>query len=307
MIQKIINILYRHPRSAYRTFKHFGGLLSYQKMKKERKEMQKQAGLLPPVTSYPDGLNIYFLTGKKYLYQTLFCIQSLTRVSQQHYHFTLIDDGSFDHSLIEQAKLKLPGCHILLSKEIEDNLKLCLPEHQYPKLHHKRRIYPHLKKLTDIHTLPGNKWRLVLDSDMLFWQEPRAMNAWLKSPRQPLFMRDCKAAYGYSKSLMEKCAGGRIQPLLNVGAVGLTAEMIDWAAIENWIEVMEAEEGTSYFLEQALSAMIVGATQSLILPAQDYLVNPTARQLNHKQGILHHYVDLSKKHYYTEAWRKIIL
>jgi hypothetical protein len=173
-------------------------------------------------------------------------------------------------------------------------------------LHHKRKVYPHIKKLIDIHTSNPVGWKLILDSDMLFWKEPVEMINWLKQPAQPIHMVDCVESYGYSEALMTKLCGTKIPHLLNVGIVGLNSSNIKWEIIENWVKELEETEGTSYYLEQALSAMLIGETTSTILNESDYKVNPTSIDLQHKVNTLHHYVDLSKEIYLKEAWRLIL-
>jgi len=265
-------------------------------------ELMKSKSIdLPPVQSYNDGLEIYFLTGKKYLYQTLFCIQSLVKYSNSKFKFILVDDGTFDQQLTDRVKMQLPGAAIITSKMIEQNLKNILPESSYPYLHHKRKVYAHIKKLTDIHTLPGNQWKLVLDSDMLFWAEPVKMIEWLHNPDKPLHMVDSDNSYGYTNQLMEKLCGRTIRPLINVGAIGLNSGEINWNNLEKWTKTLEETEGKTYYLEQALSAMLIADIPSTILNADEYIVNPD----DFSSGILHHYVDLSKEIYFTKAWQLV--
>lgn len=267
-----------------------------------RKEMEEKSKLLAPLTSYPDGLPIYFLTGQKYLYQTLFCIKSLVSCSKEKFSFVLVDDGSFNKDLIIRIKHQLPGSTIIDQVNIQKNLNEKLPINQYPHLHRKRIIYPHIKKITDIHTISSDPNKLILDSDMLFWEEPKAIINWLKSPTDILHMVDCVQSYGYTDQLMEKLANDKIKPLINVGVIGISSEAVNWDNLEYWIKKLESTEGTSYYLEQALTAMIIGSNNSLALDAKEYVVNP----LKTTKGILHHYVDLSKKQYYENAWRQFL-
>ena len=267
--------------------------------------MEQASFDLPPVISTTEGLSIYFLTGKNYLYQTLFCIQSLTKVTKSKFRFILIDDGSFDAKLIERIHIQIPCAEIITQKIIEQNLHQNLPLDKYPYLHQKRRVYPHIKKLTDIHTILHNPWKLVLDSDMLFWNEPAQMIDWLKNPNNPLHMVDCEESYGYSYKLMEALCGFKMRNLINVGAIGLNSRQINWDSIENWAKTLEEKEGASYYLEQALTAMLVSNSGSVILNANEYVVNPNKQMIINKNGVLHHYVDLSKEGYFKEAWKLI--
>ncbi|MDN3548738.1 hypothetical protein [Mucilaginibacter aquaedulcis] len=268
--------------------------------------MEQASTYLPPISSSKDGLPIYFLTGHKYFYQTLFCIRSLHLVSKCCFRFILVDDGSFDGQLIDRIKQQLPGATIVTKGQILHNLQNIIPLHKYPQLHHKRAIYPHIKKLTDIHTLSGTPWKLVLDSDMLFWNDPVALTDWLTQPTGPLHLIDCDEAYGYSSGLMKDLCGEEIKPLINVGAIGLDSSCINWDSLEQWIGLLEEKQGTSYYLEQALTAMIIGERHTIVLDASRYIVNPCEADITNQQSVLHHYVDLSKEGYYKKAWQKTI-
>lgn len=267
--------------------------------------MQKLAFNSTPVISHSDGSEIYFLTGKRYLYQTFFCIRSLAKVTSARFKFILIDDGSFDDGIIQTINQYLPGSKVVTQADIEENLSKTLPLQQFAVLHQKRKVYPHIKKLTDIHTIPGNDWKLVLDSDMLFWAEPVAVLNWLKKPGNPLYMQDCQNSYGYSKTLMEQLTGSKIPDFVNVGVIGLNSAQINWGQLNEWVATLEEKEGTSYYLEQALTAMLIGENQAKVLPSNEYIVNPDKAEIETRTGTLHHYVDLSKEGYFKKAWKTI--
>ena len=303
-MQKLINLLYRYPVAQLKKFRRFGGYFKYRKIMAARKQMENASFSLPAVTSVNDGLPVYFLTGKKYIYQTLFCIHSLVLVSKAKFRFVLVDDGTFDDYLIDRIKKQLPGCTLVTANEIEHNLKCVLPIETFPNLHRKRKEYPHIKKLTDIHTIQADEWKLVLDSDMLFWSEPTSLIAWLNNPQKPLYMVDCVEAYGYTHKLMKQLADAEIKPLINVGAVGLNSKTILWQQLDNWIEILEKSEGKTYYLEQALTAMLIGNKSAVVLNKEYYLVNPAV--INDKSAVLHHYVDLSKKLYFLDSWKHFV-
>lgn len=271
-----------------------------------KRQMEKASSNLPPIISHHNGLSIYFLTGKKFLYQTLFCASSLTKSCKESFQFILIDDGSFDQSLINQVEQQMPNAKLVLKDEIENNLNLKLPINEYPFLHQKRKVYPHIKKLTDIHTIDDNPFKLVLDSDMLFWNEPTEIINWLKRPNGCLYMLDCEESYGYDRSLMQSLCGFQIPELMNVGAFGVNSAIINWDNLELWSKALEEKQGASYFLEQALSAMLIANESKTILNKEEYIVNPNKDNNNLDKVKLHHYVDLSKKYYFETAWKKFI-
>ncbi len=264
-----------------------------------RKEMVEESKKLSTLTSHVGGFPIYFLTGKDYLFQTLYCALSLTKVSKEKFQFILVDDGSFDQIFIDQVKEQMPAVKLVLKDEIEQNLAEKLSEDKYPYLHYKRKVYPHIKKLTDIHTIDDNPSKLVLDSDMLFWNEPIELMNWLRFPNGCIYMLDSEESYGYDTEFMKSLCGHEIPKLMNVGAIGINSAIINWDEIEFWSKTLETKSGASYFLEQALSAM-----QNTILSKEEYIVNPNAFE-DLSRVKLHHYVDLSKKYYFEEAWKRV--
>lgn len=306
LFQRLVNFCYRYPKSELKKYRRFGGYRVYRKMQTGKKLMRKAACLLPAVQSYADGLPVYFLTGENFLYQTLFCIRSLTLAGDTKFRFTLVDDGSFSDAILKQIQIQLPYAEVITAREISENINKHLPEPAFPNIHRKRKVYPHLKKLTDIHTLPGERWKLVLDSDMLFWKEPAELINWLKNPTSPLVLKDCAQSYGYDTCLMQAVSGVEIKPLLNVGAVGLDSQTISWHDLEKWIAELEKAAGASYYLEQALTAMLVGGSALTMLPGSDYIVCPSDAEMLNKTGILHHYVDTSKKGYFIYLWKELL-
>ena len=269
-------------------------------------QMKKAAYKLSPMPCFDDGLKIYFLTGKNFLYQTLFCIYSIAKFSEEKFQFVLVDDGSFDETDLHFINSKLPGCLIITKETINDNLAQLLPIEQFPYLHHKRKVYPHIKKLTDVHSLRNlGEWKLVIDSDMLFWAEPAEIISWLKNPTSVIYMKDCEESYGFNTKDMETLCGNPIPDKLNVGVIGINSTTINWEEVEGWAKKLEVAYA-SYYLEQALSAMIVAGENKTMLPAAKYIVNPNLAEIKNPIGFLHHYVDLSKAGYFNIAWKNLL-
>ncbi|MXV52823.1 glycosyl transferase [Pedobacter sp. HMF7647] len=306
MFQKLVDKIYREPKFRWQEMNRFGGKKAYEQMLAGKTEMESASYSFSPIKCFHDGLPIYFLTGKKYLYQTLFCLKSLSKYCNEKFCIYLVDDGSFDAELISRVKRQLPGAIIIDSKTIENKIANYLPKTTFPVLNRKRAEYPHIKKLTDVHLFDGGpEFKLVLDSDMLFWAEPEELIAWLKNPQLTLHMVDCMESYGYPKAKLEAICNTVIPDLVNVGAIGLKSNNINWEKLEYWVDELENSEGKSYYLEQALSAMIIGSTPSVVLNSNDYIVNPSEKDVNTCKGTLQHYVDLSKKDYFNIAWKKV--
>lgn len=248
---------------------------------------------------------ITFLTGSRFWDMTAFCAWSLQQQVAEPLSFEFIDDGSL--TAAESAKLLriLPGSRMLGTAEVDERLQTALPAGLFDALRRRRQVYPHLRKLTDAHA--GRRgWRLVLDSDMLFFREPTTMLSWLRAPSGPLHMVDIDSYYGYSEALMQRLAGCPIPARVNVGVAGLRSEEIDWPTLQKWIVDLESAEGPQYLQEQALTAMLIArSAHAISLSPSDYRCCPSPHECINPSAALHHYVNEAKIGYFRHAWRKI--
>ncbi len=268
--------------------------------------MQAAAKTLDPRSALlPGAHEICFLTGKKYWYQTAFCAWSMAQQTGREFKVTVLDDGSIDAAFRDECARVFPGSTIMDRKIMDEQLDQHLPEQKFPALRSQRRTYLHLRKLTDAHV--GRRgWRLVLDSDMLFFRRPEAMLSWLDAPDRPIHMVDVQDAYGYPAATLEQLAGRAVPSCVNVGVCGLRSESIDWEKLEYWCAQLLARHGTSYYLEQALVALLLAEATPLRLPARDYLLMPTEAECQSPTATLHHYVAESKRGYFRHAWRRVL-
>ena len=116
-------------------------------------------------------------------------------------------------------------------------------------------------------------------------------------------MLDVHDAYGYPAATLTALAGGPVPSCVNVGVCGFRSEALDWELLERWATQLLARHGTSYYLEQALVALLAATAAPLRLPRSDYLLMPDLAECQRPTAALHHYVDLSKRGYFRHAWR----
>ncbi len=274
---------------------------------KAREQMESSIVDLPAIETKenPDDkiLQITFLTGDRFWYQTVYCAYSLLHYSPRPIRLKILDDGTLKSSQIKEIVRIFPIIQIDRYEKINKRIEEVLPESKFPRLRERRINYPHIRKLTDVHAGCG-EWQLVLDSDMMFLNIPEHLLQWLDCPTLPYYMLDRVSSYGYSVELMKELAGCEIPNKLNVGIIGLNGGMIDWEKLEYWTDEMIKREGTSYYQEQALTAMLVGENNACIAPMNDYICLPNQGDIISRKGVLHHYVDTSKNAYFRFAWQQ---
>jgi hypothetical protein len=285
-----------------------GGPLVERETERQRREMEAVAATLPPlpIRSGPAVATVHLLTGRRFWYQTAFCLHSLAQQSDVNLRAEIYDDGTIDAEIQQRLARLGPSLHFHSATEIRARLETHLPGSRFPTLRERWLNYPNIRKLIDPH-LGSTGWKLVIDSDLLFFRRPRFILDWCARPDQPLHAVDCEESYGYSRPLMQSIAGAPIPRLVNVGLCGLRSEALDWDRLEAWCTELIRRERTSYYLEQALVAMLVASAESCaVAPANEYLTKPNRVEGTLPTAVMHHYVAESKRWYFRHGWRKTL-
>lgn len=303
---RLLYQLWHRPVGAVRHSLRHGGPLAQRAAARGEREMRAAAARLPPLPaprSAPPSLCVHLLTGRRFVHQTAFCLHSLARHCPGGVHAEIYDDGSLDPEATALLRRLAPGLTLHDAATLAARLDEFLPASRFPVLRERWRNYPHLRKLIDVH-LGRTGWRLVLDSDLLFWREPRFLLDWAAAPERPLHAADCAENYGYSRPLLEHLAGAPLPPRVNVGLCGLRSETLDWGFLEHATATLIAAERTNYYLEQALVAVLAARLgPCAIAPAADYVTLPSAAEIARPTAVMHHYVDTARGAYFRHAWR----
>jgi hypothetical protein len=284
-----------------------GGPIAQWRTELARREMEEAAAGLPELPEFQGAspVALHVMTGRKFWYQTVFCLHSLSQAAQATVRADLYDDGTVDAECARLLARMGPRVRLHPAGEAMAKLEEFLPVSRFPVLRERWLHYPNLRKMTDIH-LGQAGWKLVIDSDLLFFRRPDALLEWCAHPGHSLHAVDCQESYGYSRALMERLAGAPIPPLINVGLCGLRSEALDWPELESWCAELIALEKTNYYLEQALIAMLMAREAGrVVVPAADYVTKPGKAEARSPRAVMHHYVAESKRWYFCDAWRLI--
>lgn len=294
---------YHMPVGRMRDSLRHGGPREERRTERGRAEMETAAGALTILPAAPgQSLELHLLTGRRFWYQTAFCLWTFARHANRPLAPVIYDDGSLAAEFRAPLARLFPATRFVDRGETLARLDQHLPTTRFPALRERWLNYPNIRKLTDPH-LGSSGWKLVLDSDLLFFHQPGFLLRWLDAPTQPLHAVDYETSYGYSRPLMNALAGAPVADLVNVGLTGLNSHELDWERLEHWCHTLIAREKTSYYLEQALIAMLVAERTCAIAPVADYVTLPEPPEARDCRAVMHHYVAHSKRWYFQHNWR----
>jgi hypothetical protein len=303
---RVAHLAWRRPVGRLRDLIADGGPFERRRTNRGRDDMAAAATTLPLLPETGGApVPVHLLTGSRFWYQTAFCLWSLARAAGRPVRPTIYDDGTLGLPMREQLLRLFPATRFVETQDTTARLDALLPTARFPVLRDRWRHYPHIRKIIDPH-VGGEGWKLVLDSDLLFFRRPDALLRQVDEPDRPLHAVDCATAYGYSRALMDRLAGRPVAALVNVGLTGLRGGDIDWDRMEFWARELTAQEGMSYYLEQALVALHLAGRPCAVLPAAEYLTFPKPPEAHECRAVMHHYVAGSKRWYYQQNWRRVL-
>ena len=303
---KVVYYGWHRPLAAARESFRAGGPLEQWRTARGHAAMARAAATLPlPPSASTLPIELHVLTGRRFWDQTAFCLWTLAQYAGRPLAPVLYDDGSLDESHRAPLGRLFPAARFVARAEIVDRLEALLPLSRFPFLRDRWQHYPNIRKLTDPH-LGARGWKLVLDSDLLFFRRPTMLVEWVVSPQCPLHATDCETSYGYPRAALDALAGAPLADLINVGVCGLKSEELDWEKIEHWCASLIRRHGTHYYLEQALVAMLLAGRDCAVLPGADYVTYPRPPEVDACRAVMHHYVAGSKPWYFRHNWRRAI-
>jgi len=246
------------------------------------------------------------LVGSGFWFMAAFAVVSLQRQLDRQLHMHFYDDGSLGRREADKLRGICEVVTMHARDDLDGRIEELLPEEKFPFIRERLRNYHNLKKLVDPHLAKTGE-KLVMDADLLYFGQPTELLDWREDAQGILVATDHVESYGYSRPLMERLAGARIPHAINVGITGLRSETLDWELIEAWCRELIGAEKTSYYLEQALIAMLCARNRFTQLRADRYLTGPSDTKVLEADGVMQHYVDISKKNYFRHAWRRFAL
>jgi hypothetical protein len=300
--------LYHRPVAAVGDSLRAGGPWEQWRTERGRREMEAAArrlSLLPAVRPGEPSAEFHLLTGRRFWYQTAFCLWTLGRQAGRPLAPVIYDDGSLTEEWRDLLARVAPSARFVTLADTLARLDAHLPAARFPALRDRWKHFPLLRKLTDIH-VGQSGWKLFIDSDLLFFHRPQLLLDWLDHPTRPLRAMDVQNAYGYPLEMLGELAGQPVPERVNTGLCGLRSDEIDWDRMEYWCRTLIERGGTQYYQEQAFVALLLAGRDCVVAPLEDYVTFPHEPEVRECRAVMHHYVAESKRWYFRENWRRVL-
>ena len=148
---RFVYLVWHRPIGAVKRSIREGGPVEQWITEQGRKEMEAAADNLGLSLSLSlsknektqlKPLEVQVLTGKKYWYQTAFCLHSLGQVAGREIVPMVHDDGSLQPEQIEVFRRICPKATVESRAEIEERIERALPRAKFPFLRKRRDELP---------------------------------------------------------------------------------------------------------------------------------------------------------------------
>jgi hypothetical protein len=165
---------------------------------------------------------------------------------------------------------------------------------RYPRLVAARRQSPFMMKLIDPVLLADAERIVILDSDVLFFREPRELCLHVeRSPRDAwLFQRDPSSTYNLTEADAASAFGIRMPERVNSGIAVVPRSLVDLDLCERLLEHPDVRRPSGW-IEQTLYALCAGARGHVEYLSPSYVIS-LERGLDYDGFTARHYAGPSR-------------
>ncbi len=207
------------------------------------------------------------LTSAKDWLPCLWGLASFYRFSGRRDPLLIYGDGTLTPAHAEAMIRVFPNARVVDRCWIDPAMELLLE--RYPRCRQYRETQPYALRIIDFPSICESRFILVLDSDVLFFEEPTELITRLadREPGDFLFQNDFQDAYAAPRARLAADFGVDVPPSLNCGIMlaDVSGFRYDW--IEDWLG--RPELVNHCWSEQTLWAMY-GARHRPLRLSDDY-------------------------------------
>jgi hypothetical protein len=246
----------------------------------------------PPIEETSDNrCEIHVLTSQYDWLNLIWALKSFYAASGRCYALCIHEDGTLDAFALSSLRQHFPAARIIRRQEADQRLAYELQE--FPRSLQFRAANLLAPKLFDFIAFLQSDRMALFDSDLLFFDEPRAYLSRLEDVNYRLntFNADCDSAYTVDTKAVRARLGHELLARVNTGLGLIHRDSIKWEWIEEFLTLPGLTDGHFWRIEQTLYALCSSRYGAELLP-QEYTVSLKAgippRILRHYVGAIRH-------------------
>jgi len=249
-------------------------------------------------------VEIHLLTSSKDWLFAAWMLASFFYFTRRRWTVVLHDDGSCDAEIFAALTGIFSGLRIVSRPEADDVMKAKLASK--PACLDYRRQHALAMKLFDVPAFASTPRVLLLDSDLLFYREPREILEWVdRGIGETWFNADFQHSCNITAEQAREKWGITLWPLVNSGLILLDTAILDLDFCEACLaEGTIWNNGWQWCIEQTLFALCASRmNRGGLLPASSYEVSYGASAA---PGITaRHYVGFVRQQFFSEGLRRL--
>jgi len=202
-------------------------------------------------------------------------------------------NGAAGRHVYDRLQAHFPDAVIVRQEDADRVVEPILVQRGLSRLLAARRASPFMLKLTDYPLMAKGATVLGIDSDILFFCEPRELLERCRRPEQGyLVQRDPESTYNTTTEVIQREFGIQMRPNVNTGLLVYPTELPDLTAFERYLQNADIARPTG-LIEQTLYALHGSELQAI-----DYL--PPSYALELQAGVAYdpfvarHYAGLTR-------------
>jgi hypothetical protein len=223
----------------------------------------------------------------------IWALKTLYRTSGLRWPAVIHLQGVCTAAMERRFRSHVPDARVILQDEADARVLRALTK-CHPRLLEARCQSPFMMKLIDPVLLGSAERIVILDSDVLFFRDPRELRTHVEqAPADSwLFQRDPASTYNVTKDVAASALGIRIPERVNSGIAVIPRALVDLDLCERLLEHPDVRRPSGW-IEQTLFALCAGARGRVEYLSPSYLISPE-RGLDYDAFTARHYAGPSR-------------
>jgi hypothetical protein len=261
-----------------------------------RWQQWRQVLSTPPVYADVPGrseVEVHLLCHRGDSLCAIWALKTLYQTSGVRWPAVIHVQGDCTAAMRRYFRAHVPDARVLMQGVADARVQQVLGN-QYPRLVDARRQSPFMMKLIDPVLMSDAERIVILDSDVLFFREPRELCEHVEhAPGDSwLFQRDPVSTYNVTADVASSALGIRLPERVNSGIAVVPRGLVDLDLCERLLEHPDVCRPSGW-IEQTLYALCAGARGNVNFLSPSYVVS-LERGLDYDRFTARHYAGPSR-------------